>query len=683
MDNLFSRTTADEAGLDQEKLEQLWDKIGGITDSFVILHGSSVVFERYKNDWNAYKCNHTASMAKAVVGGLSLMLAMDDGLITLDDPACKYIPQWRGDRLKSKITVRQLAAHTSGLEDAEENNIPHEELTGWKGAFWRRENPFVISRDLVPVQFTPGSRYSYSNTGIAMLTYAVTASLAGSPYNDIRQLLWERIISPLGIPHEEWIIGYGETHEADGLSLVGSWGGGSLSTRCLAAIGLLMLNRGMWNGQRLISEKSIDETALTHSGMDYAYGATWRINFTNRGEKIWKTLPSDTYAALGAGHRALFIIPSRNLVVIRLGQKFEDTDKSCTDANISYSNALENVFAMPLGETLRPWVVAPKSDFIREVRWSPASSVLRLATGGKTRDGSDNWAMTWGDDDALYTAYGDGYGFTPQMPSKLGMGFGKIYGIPDDFTSVNIRSDAENALYGERGSKASGLLMIDGILYLWGRNSDGKGCGSRLAVSADRGIHFEWCDWRFEQFGHMTFVNYGKNYAGARDGYVYMLSHNHPSAYKNGDGFVLLRVPKDKITEREAYEIFMRTDENSGNPIFGSVFTQYGLVLKCPARACRVSVSYNAGLGRYILRQSHRFVPWNSDTRFEGGFGLYESPEPWGPWKCAYFTERWDIGPGDLGCFPTKWISKDGKTAYHVFSGDDNFCVRKAEFILY
>jgi len=145
---------------------------------------------------------------------------------------------------------------------------------------------------------------------------------------------------------------------------------------------------------------------------------------------------------------------------------------------------------------------------------------------------------------------------------------------------------------------------------------------------------------------------------------------------------VLLRAPKEKLGERDAYEIFAHTDAITGEPVFSPDFSQYGLVLKCPGRACRLSVSYNAGLSRYLLRQTHRFAPSNSDTRYEGGFGLYEAPEPWGPWKCAYFTEKWDIGPGDLGCFPVKWMSADGRTVYHVFSGDDNFCVRKAEFIL-
>lgn len=84
------------------------------------------------------KPHGTASMAKALVGGMSLLVAMSDGLIAPDDPACKYIAEWRSDPIKSKITIRQLATHTSGIEDAEQDSIPHDKLPGWKGAFWRR-----------------------------------------------------------------------------------------------------------------------------------------------------------------------------------------------------------------------------------------------------------------------------------------------------------------------------------------------------------------------------------------------------------------------------------------------------------------------------------------------------------------------------------------------------------------
>ena len=67
-----------------------------------------------------------------------------------------------------------------------------------------------------------------------------------------------------------------------------------------------------------------------------------------------------------------------------------------------------------------------------------------------------------------------------------------------------------------------------------------------------------------------------------------------------------------------------------------------------------------------------------ADTRFEGGFGVYDAPEPWGPWTTAYFTEKWDVGPGDTASFPTRWMSADGKTLHLVFSWEDHFAVRKA-----
>ena len=80
--------------------------------------------------------------------------------------------------------------------------------------------------------------------------------------------------------------------------------------------------------------------------------------------------------------------------------------------------------------------------------------------------------MTWADDDNQYTAYGDGYGFEPGVKSKLGLGFGVVMGDAENFVGLNIRSDAENSGYGPNGEKASGILMVDGVLYLWVRNAN-------------------------------------------------------------------------------------------------------------------------------------------------------------------------------------------------------------------
>jgi hypothetical protein len=125
----------------------------------------------------------------------------------------------------------------------------------------------------------------------------------------------------------------------------------------------------------------------------------------------------------------------------------------------------------------------PLSRLLRAVAFAPAAEIVRQARGmpGKARlDGSDLWPMTWVDDDHQYTAYGDGYGFEPNSDEQLGLGFAKIVGGPTDFRGVNIRSETgENPGYGPDGVKANGILMVDGVLYLWGRNA----ANARLAWS--------------------------------------------------------------------------------------------------------------------------------------------------------------------------------------------------------
>jgi len=122
----------------------------------------------------------------------------------------------------------------------------------------------------------------------------------------------------------------------------------------------------------------------------------------------------------------------------------------------------------------------------------------------------------------LYTAYGDGNGFEPFVPHKLSLGLAKVIGSPPDFSGINLRSDtAEQTGQGEAGRKASGMLMVDGVIYLWVRNA----ANSQLAWSTDHGSSWTWSDWKFTtSFGCPTFLNFGKNYAGARDQFIYVYS---------------------------------------------------------------------------------------------------------------------------------------------------------------
>jgi len=329
----------------------------------------------------------------------------------------------------------------------------------------------------------------------------------------------------------------------------------------------------------------------------------------------------------------------------------------------------------------------PPSELIAAWEWDPPETILRagigpivnMETGG--RDGSDNWPITWADDDRLYVAYGDGYGFEPYVGEKLGMGFGRITGWPATMQAENIRSETgENRGYGESGKKGSGLVMVDGVLYLWLFHADQEGSQAQLAVSRDLARTWEACEWRFAEFGLCAFVNFGRNYEGARDGYVYTVSHDGPRANQPADRMILMRAPVDGITERRLYTFFAGLD-GDGRPQWSSDIAARASVFDHRGSCLRSGISYCAPLGRYLWWQhipqpaGHRD---RGDTRFDGGFGIYEAPELWGPWRTAYFTEEWDVGPGERADFPTKWMSPDGCELYMVFSGSDNFCVRRA-----
>jgi hypothetical protein len=311
---------------------------------------------------------------------------------------------------------------------------------------------------------------------------------------------------------------------------------------------------------------------------------------------------------------------------------------------------------------------------ITGVKWAPASEIVRLAKG------SDIWPSTWGDDGQLYTAYGDGWGFRPFVSRKLSLGLCVVTGGPPKVAGVNLRSKtAEQIGDGAKGKKASGLLMVDGVLYMWVRNAG----NSQLGWSKDRGKTWDWAAWKFTtSFGAPTFLNFGKNYAGARDGYVYVVSHDADSAYQPADRMVLARVPKDRLRERAAYEFFQRPGRSKrpgrldDRPTWTREMAKRGAVFAHAGNCYRSGLTYNAGLKRYLWCQT---LP-KGDARFTGGFGIYEAPEPWGPWGTVFFTRKWDVGPGETSSIPTKWISGDGKTAWLLFSGDDSFSLRRGTF---
>jgi hypothetical protein len=164
----------------------------------------------------------------------------------------------------------------------------------------------------------------------------------------------------------------------------------------------------------------------------------------------------------------------------------------------------------------------------------------------------------------------------------------------------------------------------------------------------------------------------GQDYAGARDDFVYVYSHDADSAYVAADRMVLARVPKDKLRERGAFEFFSGVNE-TGEPRWTKEVGQRAALFEHAKKCYRSTVSYHAATKRYLWCQ---ILP-GDDPRFRGGLGIFDAPEPWGPWTTVFYSEAWDVGPGETCSLPTKWMKENGRSLHLVFSGDDQFSVRK------
>lgn len=622
--------------------------------SGIILYGGSQVLS-----WGDLKKRYDLKSTTKSIGVTALGLALADGRMKLIDKAVGLHPSFAIPPDSNpqtgwidSITLFHLATQTAGFEKP--------------GGYTQ-------------LVFEPGTKWNYSDGGPNWLAECITLAY----HRDLNDLLFERVFTPIGITPDDlvWRNNSYRPHAIDGIARREFGSGISANVDAMARIGLLYLGRGKWNDRHILPPDFVDLVRTTPAELkglptlipqeyDSAanhYGLLW----WNNADGTIAAVPKDAYWSWGLYDSLIVVIPSRNLVAARAGDSWKRTGGPHYE--------VLRPFLEPLAAAVPPSRPSPypPSPVIRTIEWAPRETIIRVAPG------SDNWPVTWADDDALYTAYGDGWGFDPQRKLKLSLGLAHITGVPPDLSADNLASPAiEQTGEGPAGKKASGLLMVEGVLYLWARNAR----NSQLAVSSDHARTWTWCPWRFTQsFGCPTFLNFGPDYAGARDEYVYIYSPDTDSAYVPADTMVLARVPKTRITDRAAYEFFVRLGPD-GRPEWTSDLAQRGPVFTNPARCYRSSVTYNAPLKRYLwwqgLPNPGETGDQKNDLRFRGGFAIFDAPGPLGPWTAAFFTESWDVGPGESAAIPVKWISPDGKTFWLVFSGDDAFSLRKGTIII-
>ena len=145
-----------------------------------------------------------------------------------------------------------------------------------------------------------------------------------------------------------------------------------------------------------------------------------------------------------------------------------------------------------------------------------------------------------------------------------------------------------------------------------------------------------------------------------------------------GQTVVLARVAKNRIRDRQAYQFFVRLDQ-SRKAHWTKDINARGPVFQFPGHCQRSDVVYNPLLKVYLLALGYNH---------RGGWGIFDAPEPWGPWTTVYHTDNWGLGTHGYR-LPAKWIGPDSTSMTLVFSGIDTpktildaFCVRQMKLEL-
>lgn len=357
-------------------------------------------------------------------------------------------------------------------------------------------------------------------------------------------------------------------------------------------------------------------------------------------------------------------------------------------------------------ETQPPAAPYPPSDFIHDL-------ILDWSTHRRAAQGSDNFQLTWADNNHQYGWWGDGGGFGgSNSDGRVGIGFARIEGNGNNWQGFNVWGGKNAEHPAQFDGKSWGTICVDGVLYSWIVPDKPDTGGERnhyryieLARSTDYGATWEKADWRWWSEDNLiipTFLNFGKNNARARDEYIYsyfirphttnITQSNFGLEIQKPGAIFLARVHHDRIFDgRDRYEWY--AGMNDGKPLW-SVLDAKKPVFKDPNGVgwC-MSAVYNPGLDCYLLctehTKSHSSLP-----------GIFDAPEPWGPWTTVkYWHGKQRFGETHTGrdldwnnnvffvAFPPKWFSDDGKNFTLNFTGggmgkdNDSFNTVQGRFI--
>jgi hypothetical protein len=321
------------------------------------------------------------------------------------------------------------------------------------------------------------------------------------------------------------------------------------------------------------------------------------------------------------------------------------------------------------------------------------STYQRLAPG------SDNWPLTWCEDDHQYTSWGDGGGFGgTNSDGRVSLGFARLEGPYTSFRGINVWGGLSPENPAQFDGKSTSMVCIGGNLYAWRSDQSSKGSfeWKQLIRSTDKGATWEedvFPDSRLTGCvgcpGIPYTINYGQNYTANRDGFVYTytIRIEDPTTWNvQTPGEVwLARAPvtAEAWTDLAGWEWVTALD-STGSPSWGAIDDRAS-ILSDAEGVMRGSAMYIPGLDRYIMVTNHT-------ERNRGNIAFFEAPAPWGPWNEVFRASEWPDGDpgappsGDVartfafGNFSPKWLSTDGRQCVFVWFRPDAWNSVACEF---
>ncbi|MDP2176435.1 MAG: serine hydrolase [Bacteroidota bacterium] len=261
------------------------------TKSFIILKDGKIVMEKYFGTFTKDSSWYWASAGKTIASSL-VGIAQHEGLLDIDDSSSKYLGQgWSSctPLQESKITIKNHLTMTTGLDE----NIPDQDC----------KTPACLK-----YKADAGSRWYYYN----------------APY----LLLHDIIASASGVTLQQ----YTNTRLLTKIGMSGLWFNGVFfsKTRDMAKFGSMILNKGIWESDTIIKDRSyFQQMQNTSQNLNLSYGYLFWLNGKASAmvpqssivfnQSLFPNSPSDMFAALGKNDQKVYIVPSQNLVVIRMG----------------------------------------------------------------------------------------------------------------------------------------------------------------------------------------------------------------------------------------------------------------------------------------------------------------------------------------------------------------------------